>query len=144
MIRSVTIWKLLAVCLLFSGAGRVFAQSFVDNFADSQTQLLSGSTATVTGSNTNASLEPGEPKIDGKVGGHSVWISWIAPANGLVTMSTAGSSFDTLLGVYVLEAGDDPPLKSLESVAANDDFGGLVTSQVWMVSAARPVISFFS
>jgi hypothetical protein len=130
MIRSVTIWKLLAVCLLFSGAGRVFAQSFVDNFADSQTQFLSGSTATVTGSNTNASLEPGEPKIDGKVGGHSVWISWIAPANGLVTMSTAGSSFDTLLGVYVLEAGDDPPLKSLESVAANDDFGGLVTSQV--------------
>jgi hypothetical protein len=29
-------------------------------------QLLTGSTAIITGSNTNATLEPGEPKIAGK------------------------------------------------------------------------------
>ncbi|HWY31162.1 MAG TPA: hypothetical protein VNX46_10425 [Candidatus Acidoferrum sp.] len=114
--------------LLTLAGSRVLAQDFSDDFADSQ--LLTGSTATVTGSNTNATLEPGEPQIAGKVGGHSVWISWIAPANGLVTLSTAGSSFDTLLGAYILEPEDGPPLESLQSVAANDDFGGLVTSQV--------------
>jgi hypothetical protein len=128
MIRMVKPCNLLVICLLSLAGSRVLAQDFSDDFADSQ--LLTGLTATVTGSNTNATLEPGEPKIAGKVGGHSVWISWIAPANGLVTLSTAGSSFDTLLGAYILEPGDDPPLESLESVAANDDFGGLVTSQV--------------
>ena len=128
MLRSVKILNLLVICWLLFGTGRVLAQDFTDNFADSQ--LLSGSAATVTGSNTNATLEPGEPKIAGKVGGHSVWISWVAPANGLVTMSTAGSSFDTLLGVYILQPGNDPPLESLDSVAANDDYGGQVTSQV--------------
>ena len=75
-------------------------------------------------------MEPGEPKIAGKIGGHSVWISWIAPGSGLLTLSTAGSSFDTLLGAYILEPGDDPPLSRLESVAANDDYGGLETSQI--------------
>ncbi len=111
MIRVVKPCNLLVVCLLSLAGSRVLAQDFSDDFADSQ--LLSGSTATVTGSNTNATLEPGEPQIAGKVGGHSVWISWIAPTNGLVTLSTAGSSFDTLLGAYILEPDDGPPLEKV-------------------------------
>lgn len=108
--------------------GKALSQNFSDNFAGSQ--LLTGASATIVDSNTNATLEPGEPRILGKTGGHSVWIAWQAPGNGLVTLATAGSSFDTLLGVYVQEPGNDPPLQRLENVAANDDFGGVATSQV--------------
>lgn len=102
------------------------AQSFSDMFAQQQT--ITGVSALITGSNTNATVEPGEPKHAGKVGGHSVWISWQAPSDGLVTLSTAGSSFDTLLAVYLLNPGDDPVFQRLEHVAADDDYGGLVTS----------------
>jgi hypothetical protein len=105
------------------------AQGFSDMFAGSQ--LLTGVTAaTITGSNTNATVEPGEPKHAGKVGGHSVWISWLAPGDGLVTLSTTGSSFDTLLAVYVLQPGNDPPLERLDGIASDDDYDGLVTSFV--------------
>jgi hypothetical protein len=114
-------------CLGLAGA-TARAQNFSDDFANSP--LLTGATATISDSNTNATLEPGEPRILQKAGGHSVWVAWSAPGNGLVTLDTAGSSFDTLLGVYVQEPGNDPPFQRLESVAANDDFGGLSTSQV--------------
>jgi hypothetical protein len=103
-------------------------QSFSDMFAERQ--LLTNVSVLVTGSNTDATVEPGEPKHAGKIGGHSVWISWLAPANGLLTLSTANSSFDTLLAAYILEPGDDPPLQRLHGVGADDDYGGLETSFV--------------
>ena len=103
-------------------------QSFSDMFAGRQ--LLTNVSVLVTGSNTDATVEPGEPKHASKVGGHSVWISWLAPANGLLTLSTANSSFDTLLAAYILEPGDDPPLQRLHGVGADDDYGGLETSFV--------------
>ena len=91
-------------------------------------QLLTGTSALVTGSNTNATAEPDEPRHAGKIGGQSLWISWQAPDNGLVTLSTANSSFDTLLGVYILNSGTRPPMQRLNEVASDDDFGGLKTS----------------
>lgn len=106
----------------------MFAQNFSDDFTNSQ--VLTAVTITIADSNTNATLESGEPRIAGKIGGHSVWIAWQAPSDGFVTMTSDGSSFDTLLGVYVQESGNIPSLRRLESVAANDDFGGLITSTV--------------
>lgn len=103
-----------------------WSQSFSDMFAGRQ--LLTNASALVTGSNTNATVEPGEPKHAGKIGGHSLWISWLAPSDGLVTLSTAGSTFDTLLAVYTLQPDDGPPIQNLEGVASDDDYGGLVTS----------------
>jgi hypothetical protein len=49
---------------------------------------------------TYAFKETGEPNIADNVGGHSVWWTWTAPAIGIVNISTAGSGFDTLLGVF--------------------------------------------
>ena len=130
----------LAVCIFFFAHRITLAQDFSDSFAGSQ--LLTGTSLTETGSNTNATLEPGEPKILGKVGGHSEWISWQAPANGLVTLDTTGSSFDTLLGVYLLEPGNDPPFERIASVAANDDFGGQVTSSLQFGANANSTYYF--
>lgn len=75
---------------------------------------------------TERTVEPGEPLHDGKVGGHSVWISWQAPDHGLVSLGTGGSSFDTLPAVYRLDGGNrgGSQFPRLEEVTANDDYGG--------------------
>lgn len=70
-----------------------------DNFANRI--ALSGASVQTTGSNAGASYEAGEPiLVRGHWGGHSVWWSWTAPADGSVTVSTAGSDFPNLLGVF--------------------------------------------
>lgn len=113
-------------CLAFL-AGTASAQVFSDMFAD-RPLLTNTTVAVLTGSNTNATVEPYEPLPAGKIGGHSVWISWLAPSDGLVTLSTAGSTFDTLLAIYTLEHGGSPPLQRLREDVANDDYGGQQTS----------------
>lgn len=61
---------------------------------------LTGSLATASGSNVDATRESGEPRHGSNGGGKSVWWTWTAPASGIVTIDTLGSSFKTVLGVY--------------------------------------------
>jgi hypothetical protein len=63
-----------------------------DNFADRT--LITGSTATVFGSNVGSTGEPGDNSP------RTVWWKWIAPVTGEFTVSTLGSSFETWLMVY--------------------------------------------
>jgi parallel beta-helix repeat protein len=79
---------------------------------------------TATGSNTNATAQRGEPLHAGKKGGRSMWLRWTPPASGVATISTCGSSFDTLLAVYRGSLG------SLTNIASNDDRDLSYTSQV--------------
>ena len=72
-----------------------------------------------------ATREKGEPRHVGKPGRRSVWLSWLAQTNGIASFSTAGSTFDTLLAVYVGNS-----LTNLVPIAANDDLGGFHTSAV--------------
>jgi hypothetical protein len=68
------------------------------------------------GFNCDATKEPGEPDIAGNPGGKPVWWEWQATASGLVTIQTAGSSFDTLLGVFV-----GPTHSNVTLIASGDD-----------------------
>ncbi|GEM_PF-1596834 len=86
------------------------------NDAFSERTHLSGAPSTVSESNLTASRETGEPPHAGNAGGHSVWWSWTAEKNGKLKLSTAGSTFDTVLGVY-----SGSSLAQLKEVAANDD-----------------------
>ncbi len=80
---------------------------------------LTGENGTITGSNVNATRETNEPIIFSTApGGASVWWSWTAPITGSAIFDTFGSSFDTLLGVYI---GNNYPLFF---VGDNDNFGG--------------------
>ena len=90
------------------------AQPANDNFANAQ--VLSGTSATATGSNVDATMEPGEPDHGGLSGGTSVWYAWTAPASGPVRIATCGSSFDTVLAVYTGDSVD-----ALTGVVSNDD-----------------------
>ena len=78
---------------------------------------LSGGSVSVLDNNIYASTEfMTEPLHAGNVGGHSLWWSWTAPINGMVNINTAGSDFNTLLGVYT-----GTVLNALTPVASNDD-----------------------
>ncbi len=77
---------------------------------------LSGVSSTIEATNAGAGREAGEPRITGQDGGASVWWRWTAPSRLRVTFSTAGSGFDTLLGVY-----SGPGLGALVTVGENDD-----------------------
>jgi hypothetical protein len=83
------------------------------------------------GFNGAATKEPGEPDIAGNGGGRSVWWQWGASHSGGVRIGTAGSSFDTLLGVYAGES-----LSNLTLIASSDDISTLVTSEVTFRAAA--------
>lgn len=100
-----------------------------DNFASATTIALTNNTATVTGFNTNATKQLGEPNHAGNSGGRSVWWKWTAPAAGPVALDTRGSYFDTTLGVYTGGA-----LGSLNTIASNDDLSATPHVQASAVS----------
>jgi hypothetical protein len=88
-----------------------------DMFANAQ--LISGATGYVTGTNVDATLEPGEPS--GFTTDKTVWYRWTAPSNLSMTFqTTAGTLSDTVLGVYVGSA-----VNSLTMVTWNDDINGV-------------------
>lgn len=94
------------------------------NDAFTQRTVITSVPALVTGSNENATAQPGEPDVLG-VGGSSVWWSWTALQNGVAAVTTAGSNFDTLLGVY-----RGTSVNALTTVGVNDDVSGAYTSAV--------------
>ena len=102
--------------------------AFQDIFTNRQT--TTSATGVLTGSNTNATVEVGEPQTGGKPGGHSVWISWVAPADGIATFRTDGSSFDTLLSAYYFGSTNDTTVDKLHEAARNDDFLGIAPASL--------------
>ena len=85
---------------------------------------LSGPEVLTTGRNAWATKEPGEPNHGGP-GGKSLWWEWTSPASGPAVVSTLGSDFDTILGVYT-----GSTLNTLTMVGVDDDGNGNLTSKV--------------
>ena len=94
-----------------------------DNFAGRAT--IANVTFTGIGNNRGATKEPGEPNHADNRGGKSVWLQWTPPVSGIATISTKGSTFDTLLAVY-----QGISVTSLIPVAQDDDRGGFFTSLI--------------
>jgi hypothetical protein len=78
--------------------------------------VINGSPAQLTGYNTLATKQPGEPNHAANAGGHSAWWRWTAPVSGNATVTTQGSVFDTTLGVYTGASVD-----ALTALAFSDD-----------------------
>ena len=70
-----------------------------DQFA-AATAFDVATTTSLSGTNVDATVEPGEPAHGPVSGGASAWWKFVAPEFGTVTMSTAGSTFDTMLAIY--------------------------------------------
>jgi len=92
---------------------------------------LSAQVFLTEGFNCDASKEPEEPDIAGNPGGKPVWWQWQATVSGLVTIQTAGSSFDTLLGVFV-----GPTHSNVTLVASSDDTSGSLAAEVTFPATA--------
>lgn len=88
-----------------------------DSFASPVT-LTSG--VRVTALNTLATAQAGEPAhFTGTTPSKSLWWRWTATSTGFVSVTTAGSTFDTLLAIYTGTA-----LNALTPVAQNDEASG--------------------
>ena len=99
------------------------AATLEDMFADRQT--FTNAIGSLEANNTNATIEPSEPRHGGKPGGHSMWISWVAPVDCVVKFKTEASRFDTLLAAYRFNSTNDTTLDKLQLVAGADDSEGL-------------------
>jgi hypothetical protein len=105
----------LAVGLALASPAHATSAPFNDNLASAQ--FLPGPTNTVSGFNTGATTETGEPlHLAGHGPFHSVWYRWIAPARGNAIFRTQGSNFDTVLAAY--QTG---PRGDLVQLASDDD-----------------------
>ena len=109
---------------------------FNDNFVNAQ--VVSGCSGSVNGSNVGATAELGEPNHspDTPGGTRSVWYQWQSPGSGSVTVTTAGSDFDTVLAVYTGTA-----VNGLTLLGKNDDVvsGTEVTSTVTFTATAGTI-----
>ena len=93
-----------------------------NNFANAR--VLSGSTATVNGTNVSATEEAGEDVYctedvcsDNSTVTRSVWYRWTSPGNGPATVDLcAANDFDTMLAVFTGSA-----LGSLTNLASNNN-----------------------
>jgi len=101
---------------------RAGAQSLQDYFTNRIT--VTNLTGQFTQNNSNATFEINEPNHGGKTGGHSLWISWVAVSNGIVTFKTETSGFDTLLSAYQFTTTNGATFADLREVARADDSEG--------------------
>jgi hypothetical protein len=96
-----------------------------DRFTNS-VSLPAVATGIVRGQNTEATgLQDDQLPTGFKRGGRSVWATWVAPTNGVVTVSTLGSTFDTLLTVL-----QGNTLNSLIVVERDEDSAGNLNERI--------------
>src|ERR1035438_2155108 len=62
-----------------------------DDFANRT--VIFGPDYWISGSLSNTTIEAGEPFIDGISSGQTVWGTWTAPSNGIVTLSADADTF---------------------------------------------------
>lgn len=98
-----------------------------DSFASATPIVLTSATARVFGTTVASTKEAGEPGHSTSTTDKTVWWKWTAPSDGSTTITTLGSNFDTVLGIYTGET-----VGALTQVAANDDVtqGDIRTSTV--------------
>ncbi len=123
----------------FGGCNDLFDTAFVtvvfpppsnDDFANHF--VLAGTSVVTNGTTNGATGQSGEPLHAGLSNTRSTWWEWSAPAGGQVTISTCGSSFDTVLAVYTGTA-----LDALTTVASNDDHCGLQSAVNFTANAGN-------
>ncbi len=96
---------------------------FNDDFASRA--RLRGTNLAVRGVSTGATVE-NEPTLAGHAAAATLWWEWTPTVSSTVRVSTSGSAFDTVVGIFTGSS-----LATLSPVAANDDEApGLVTSRL--------------
>lgn len=121
------------VFCVFTAMAEAQAANFQDYFTNRET--IFGTNGTLLGTNITATIESGEPRHGGKAPSHSIWISWVAPTNGVATFDTHGSSFDTLMSAYTLSPTNGTTVNQLHEEARNDDDPAAVPTSIIQIGA---------
>ncbi len=74
------------------------ARPLNDNFAEATS--IAGTNSTLTGDDTLATSEPGEPLNFPGSAGNSVWYCWTAPSAGLATLALTAAGSPPSVGIY--------------------------------------------
>lgn len=82
--------------------------------------VVRGYTGTQVFSTVGGDKDPGEPNHCGEPGGASSWFFYQSPRSGTMVVDTAGSSFDTVLAVYI---GPGNSYSTLTNVDCNNNVG---------------------
>jgi hypothetical protein len=131
---SRVVWRGAFVLLvLLAPVAGARAAAFQDYFTNRET--LFATNGVLQGDNSAATFEAGEPNHGGKPGGHSLWIAWVAPTNGVATFDTHGSSFDTLMSAYTLNPTNATTVDKLHEEARNDDDPGFQPTSLIQIGA---------
>lgn len=96
-----------------------------DTFALAQPPT--GTAVPVKNASARAAEKAGEPNIVGNLGGRTVWYTWTAMTGGKVTVDTAGSTFQTMVGVYTGNAVNAVSLVTSNEGAKGNTAPGQVT-----------------
>jgi hypothetical protein len=120
-VRAAIRWASVTVGILVALALPAQALAGADNFANAL--VASGPTINDTGNNAAATVEAGETRPLGWPNGPNKthWLVWQAGQTSSATITTCGSSFDTMLAVWTGRS-----LATLQHVASNDDNVGCV------------------
>jgi hypothetical protein len=86
-----------------------------------------GYSGTQVFSTAGGDKDEGEPNHCGEPGGASSWFFYKAPRTGVMMVDTMGSSFDTVLAVYI---GPGTSYATLTNVDCNNDYQGNTWSKV--------------
>jgi subtilisin-like proprotein convertase family protein len=106
----------------FANAEPISGAASNANFEEALPDIPNLPNAPALGYNTGATGESGDPIIGG-IPVRSVWYSWTAPAgsNSLYSFTTSGSSFDTVMAIYLCPASGACTLANMTRVGFNDD-----------------------
>ncbi len=100
-----------------------------------------GYTTTQIFSTAGATSDPGEPVHCGIGGGHSTWFVYQAETNGTMRVDTEGSSFDTVLAVYI---GPGDSYATLTNVACDNNSGSNGLASVALFQATQGVTYYIA
>ena len=126
---AVTAWVFCVFAMLASAQAAAFQDYFTNR------ESIFTTNGTIVANNSTATVENGEPKHGGKPGGHSLWISWVAPTNGVASFDTHGSGFDTLMSAYTLNPTNGTQVTQLHEEARNDDDPGFEPTSLIQIGA---------
>jgi hypothetical protein len=88
-------------------------------------------------STIGSTSDPGEPNHCGLAAGFSEWFAYQAETNGMLRIDTEGSSFDTILAVYI---GPGDSFTTLTNVACDDNSGSNgITSKVMFQATSNTI-----
>ncbi len=102
-----------------------------DFFANAQ--ALTGNSGNLSASNVGATVETLEPRHHGEVHSGSLWYSLQTPQAGKLNISTDGTPFATVLGVYTGSMGNFTQVASTDS--GQLDFSVTQNSTYWIAAA---------